>query len=278
MSLAVRVIAFLALAVLAGAAWMVLRLRPFEPGSAVGYNLGLAGGLMMLALLGYPVRKRVPVLRRLGSMKPWFQAHMVLGILGPVLVVFHTTFTVASVNAMVALACMVVVSSSGLIGRYAYRQIHHGLYGRKATVDEFEAHMRSSERGLAALVKSMPEAGAALAAFREEAYSREGGFAARGWRFLALPWRARRVARSLDRSIAELIAREGPSRGWDAATRRRRARRGGALVRAYLRAVRSAASFGVFERIFSLWHVMHIPLVWLMVLSASWHVLAVHMY
>ena len=38
------------------------------------------------------------------------------------------------------------------------------------------------------------------------------------------------------------------------------------------------AQFGAFERIFSLWHVMHIPLVYLLVLSAAYHVLAVHMY
>lgn len=42
--------------------------------------------------------------------------------------------------------------------------------------------------------------------------------------------------------------------------------------------MRAAASFSAYERIFSLWHVMHIPLVYLMVLSAAWHVLAVHMY
>lgn len=278
MTHAARAAFVLFLAALGAAAWAVVRLRPYDPGSAIGYNLGLAGGLMMLALLGYPLRKRARPLRRLGPMKPWFQAHMVLGILGPVLVLFHTGFSVASVNATVALACMVIVSSSGLVGRYAYRQIHHGLYGRKATLEELEAHMRGSERGLAALVRAMPEAGAALARFREEAFSRDGGLAARAWRFLSLPWRARRLAQALDRGIADFVAREGPSRGWDGATIRRRARRGGMLVRAYLRAVRAAASFSAYERIFSLWHVMHIPLVYLMVLSAAWHVLAVHMY
>ncbi|HQZ45060.1 MAG TPA: hypothetical protein PK042_03045 [Usitatibacteraceae bacterium] len=273
-----KAVLLFALAGIAAAAWVVAILKPYTPGSDFGYGLGLAGGLMMLMLLSYPLRKHVKVLRRLGTMKPWFQAHMVLGALGPVLVIFHTTFTVNSFNALVALLCMVIVASSGFIGRYAYRQIHHGLYGRKASVDEFEEHMRTSERGLASLVRAMPEAAAALARFREEAFSRGGGALERSWRFLMLRLRARGVAASLDREIAQLIRREGPARGWDGAAQAKRIRRGGALVRSYLRAVNAAAQFGVFERIFSLWHVMHIPLVYLLVLSAAYHVLAVHMY
>ncbi len=273
-----KTVLLFALAGIAAAAWVVAILKPYTPGSDLGYGLGLAGGLMMLALLTYPLRKHVKWLRGLGTMKPWFQAHMVLGVMGPVLVVFHTTFTVSSFNALVASLCMVIVASSGFIGRYAYRQIHHGLYGRKASVDEFEEHMRSSERGLASLVRAMPAAAAALTQFREEAFSRGGGTLERGWRFLTLRTRARRVAAKLDGEIAHLIGREGPSRGWDEATQARRIRRGGALIRSYLRAVNAAAQFGVFERIFSLWHVMHIPLVYLLVLSAAYHVLAVHMY
>lgn len=271
------VILFAVLA-LCAAAWGVSMLRPYAPGSDLGYAMGLAGGLMMLALLTYPLRKRARVLQRVGTMKPWFQAHMVLGVLGPVLVLFHTTFTVSSVNALVALACMVVVSSSGFVGRYAYRRIHHGLYGRKATVQEFEEHMRNSERGLAALVRAIPRAEDALAQHRAAASSREGGLAGRSWRFLTLGIRARRVACSLDREIADLVRSKGAEKGWDAATQARRIRRGGALVRSYLRAVNSAAQFGAFERIFSLWHVVHMPLVYLLVLSAAYHVLAVHMY
>ncbi len=43
-------------------------------------------------------------------------------------------------------------------------------------------------------------------------------------------------------------------------------------------AVQRVAQFGVFERLFSCWHVLHVPLVYMMVLSAIAHVVAVHMY
>ena len=90
--------------------------------------------------------------------------------------------------------------------------------------------------------------------------------------------RAERLARTLDGDIANFIYKIGPGQGWDAATQEKRIRRGGGLVRSYLRAVNSAAQFTTFERIFSLWHVMHIPLIYMLILSACYHVLAVHMY
>lgn len=264
---------------LCAAAWVVVMLKPYTPGSDLGYNLGLVGALMMLAiLLTYPLRKRLRSLQRLGTMKPFFQAHMVLGILGPVLVIFHTTFTISSVNAFVAFMCMVIVSSSGFIGRFAYRQIHHGLYGRKASVEEFEEHMRSSERGLAALVKAMPVVELALSEYRREAFSTDGGAFARAWRFATLRPRARRIARAVDVDVARFVHEVGPKMGWDERKQEQRVRRGGGLIRSYLRAIISAAQFGAFERIFSLWHLMHMPLVYLLVMSAAYHVLAVHMY
>ena len=50
------------------------------------------------------------------------------------------------------------------------------------------------------------------------------------------------------------------------------------LLRDYLGAASAAARFGAVERLFSLWHVAHLPLVVILVLTALFHVLAVHMY
>ena len=38
------------------------------------------------------------------------------------------------------------------------------------------------------------------------------------------------------------------------------------------------AQFSLYERLFALWHILHLPIFFLMVLSAIVHVLAVHMY
>src|SRR5512137_2504566 len=69
----------------------------YKPGERLfdlGYNLGLAGGLMMLVLLLYPLRKRVKFFENFGFLPSWFKWHMVLGILGPLTIVFHSTYHV----------------------------------------------------------------------------------------------------------------------------------------------------------------------------------------
>ena len=52
----------------------------------------------------------------------------------------------------------------------------------------------------------------------------------------------------------------------------------GALVANYLFEIERVSKFHTYERIFSLWHVLHIPLVYLLVATAIFHVIAVHMY
>ena len=110
-----------------------------SPQRGLGYALGIVGGSMMLLLLLYPLRKRVKWLGFMGRMTLWFRVHMVLGVLGPLLVLFHANFHTGATNSNVALACMLVVSGSGLFGRYFYAQIHNGLYGRRATLNELRA-------------------------------------------------------------------------------------------------------------------------------------------
>jgi hypothetical protein len=59
---------------------LIIRQPDYEPGSTVGYRLGLTGALMMLTLLIYPLRKHVPWLREFGRLSDWLQLHMILGI------------------------------------------------------------------------------------------------------------------------------------------------------------------------------------------------------
>ncbi|MDP2806326.1 MAG: hypothetical protein Q8O24_10335, partial [Gallionellaceae bacterium] len=63
----------------------------YTPGDKLfdfGFNLGLAGGLMMMTLLLYPARKRIKLFHGLGLLPTWFRWHMVLGILGPLTIIF----------------------------------------------------------------------------------------------------------------------------------------------------------------------------------------------
>ena len=110
----------------------------YKPGVGFGYYLGLVGGVMMLLMLLYPVRKHLQFARSWGPLRYWFMLHMIFGIGGPVLVLFHSTFHVRSLNAGVALYSMLLVVASGIIGRFIYKRIHHGLYGRKSNLEELQ--------------------------------------------------------------------------------------------------------------------------------------------
>src|ERR1017187_9299663 len=70
----------------------------YKPGDKIGYNIGLAGGLMMLTLMLYPLRKRVGFMKNWVVLPIWFKWHMVFGILGPALIMFHSTFYIGSTN------------------------------------------------------------------------------------------------------------------------------------------------------------------------------------
>ena len=88
-----------------------------DPHRWPGYLLGLTGSLMMLAVLGFSWRKRLAAGR--WSVGAWYNAHVLLGLFGAVLVVIHARFAWGSINSSFALAATVLVVGSGLIARYA---------------------------------------------------------------------------------------------------------------------------------------------------------------
>jgi hypothetical protein len=242
-------------------------LAAYTPGSDLGYALGVAGALMMLALFAYPLRKRLAVLQVLGPLRFWFGIHMAFGLLGPALILAHSRLQVGSLNAAVALGCMLLVAGSGVAGRFIYRQIHHGLYGRKATL----AELREALARHKSLVGVAPTVQARVDAFEARA-ARPGARA-----FMTLWLQERAAFRDCRRELRRTFRRQLAA-GADRGDVSRRYVETKALVAAQLRLTRGVAHFETYERLFSLWHVLHIPFVWMLVASAVIHVVAVHMY
>ena len=114
----------------------------WKAGGSIGHRLGVAGASMMVLMLLYSVRKRVGALRRLGPLSRWLDVHILLGILGPLLVVLHSSF---KVQGLVALSfwSMVVVASSGVLGRYLYLQIPRTRVGEERALVELEEEDRA---------------------------------------------------------------------------------------------------------------------------------------
>jgi hypothetical protein len=264
-----RFVPWLLFIILSAAIYLIARSGLYTSGDDVGYNLGLAGGLMMLALLGYPLRKRLGWLSSAGRVSKWFSLHMVLGVVGPTLILLHCTLQWRSTNAAIAFWCMVVVASSGFLGRYLYRHLHQGLYGRQLTLSEVrtEAATKLGKTKERLRIEGAEDVRTALEAFMRKSVVVES----QGWkRPLALASLGFSARRAQSRLVAD--ARD-PRAGQPYPSQE-------AIDHALdcIRAVQRSAQFLPYERLFSLWHVLHVPLVLLLVLSVIAHIVAVHMY
>jgi len=254
-------------------AWLHRRDNTMTPATGLGYWLGICGSVMMLVLLLYPMRKRFRGLDWLGKIGDVFRIHMVLGILGPLLVVLHTNFRLGAPNSNVALAAMLIVVASGIIGRFLYTRIHVGLYGRKADLKDLIGDAEAMKALLGHDPDAAPALQKALRRFEAESLAKAGVLDA--LRYGAATRRGRRELTAVLRPMLERQAaaqRLTPSVALE--------RQDAALLHLehYLSAVRKAAAFKVYERMFALWHVMHMPMFFLLMVAAVAHVLAVHWY
>jgi hypothetical protein len=152
----VVMLAYVVVMFLIYAGWQQRPEWPMTAESGAGYALGIIGGSLMLLLMLYPLSKHFRVLRKIGSTRFWFRIHMLFGVLGPLCVLFHSGFQLGSLNSNIALFCMLIVATSGLIGRYFYTRIHHGLYGRKASLQELQQHSRFIGDALAKKLEKTP--------------------------------------------------------------------------------------------------------------------------
>lgn len=260
------------------AAWAVRNGNYYEPGDDFGYYLGVVGGLLLLALLLYSLRKHIRFMHNWGATKNWFRLHMIMGIAGPTLILFHSTFRVGSVNAAVALSCMILVAGSGVVGRVIYRKIHHGLYGRSATLQEVQSNLGIIEGDVKSKFHFAPAIEQHLKQFEASALSEHNSALPRVWEFVAVGMRARWTYFVTSRELERIGRSHARTHGSDPDKLKIRIMAGKAALRKYLNAVIDVARFTAYERLFSLWHILHVPFVFMLVISGIVHVIAVHMY
>lgn len=267
-----RAILWLSAATLAWLAWTVAHGKYYTPRSGFGFYLGVVGTVMMVALLAYPLRKSMRWMHRWGAVKHWFRVHMILGVIGPILVVFHSTFQIRSPNAAVALGSMLVVVISGLVGRFVYTQIHDGLYGSRASLEKVQEEFSGRAGSVKVQLQVAPQVEAWLQKFERVAMRRDRSVLGGLWHFLSLGVMRQMLTHRCRRALRRLSA-ERTVPGISIQLREIEA-----SVSAYLRGVQRVAQFSSYERLFSLWHVLHVPLIYLLAASTIFHVIAVYMY
>jgi hypothetical protein len=237
---------------------------------------------MMLILLIYPLRKRFRRWAVIGSVKSWFRIHMILGLAGPVIIIFHSGFKLGSFNSSVAFFCMLTVALSGLVGRKLYAGIHHGLYGSKVRFEEFysgdklasmllrragvdrrqheDGELQGGERRQRSRRADTNDSSIAdeYEEIEEQLTNLHTGINRSLGFYRSMNSRISKLRRQIDRSDLNQKAKK--------------------LIYRRLKDLRSICSLGTREILFSYWHILHLPLFIMLILSGLVHVAAVHLY
>lgn len=110
--------------------------KVLKPNGLIGHGLGIIGSLLMLFGVGiYMLRKRVKAFYRLGVLKHWLELHIFMCTLGPILVLFHTSFKFGGIVST-SFWSMVAVVLSGVIGRFIYVQIPRTIQGEELSLNQ----------------------------------------------------------------------------------------------------------------------------------------------
>ena len=90
-----------------------------RPGGLLGHGYGIAGTILILTNLLYLLRRRL-ARWSLGSMSGWLNLHVFTGLVGTLLILFHSAFQFRTPIAVATGVSLGVVVLTGLLGRYLY--------------------------------------------------------------------------------------------------------------------------------------------------------------
>jgi hypothetical protein len=135
-------LAFLAMILITGVYGLVILFtREIPPaGELFGHGIGIVGFILMLMTETlYSLRKRSRTVRW-GKMSVWLQFHIFTGLVGPFMVLLHTSWKFNGIAGVTTLFTIIIVVS-GFIGRYIFTRIPR-------TMDGLEIEATLSQEGL----------------------------------------------------------------------------------------------------------------------------------
>ena len=78
--------------------------------------------------------------------------------------------------------------------------------------------------------------------------------------------------------VRQTISRNAELQGWSKAEKKERLRHARQHVNEFLYYATRASQLKFWEHMFSLWHILHVPLFFILLVSGVIHVVAVHLY
>jgi len=113
-----------------------------------GQGLGILGTILILfGVVLYITAKKYGYLERLIRLRYLLEFHIFLCTVGPIMILFHTTFKFGGIVS-IAFWSMVIVVLSGVVGRYIYNQIPRSISGKELSLVEIK---KQQEAGLSIL-------------------------------------------------------------------------------------------------------------------------------
>jgi hypothetical protein len=217
-------------------------------------------------------------MRGWGAIKYWFSIHMMLGILGPVLILFHCNFQLGSQNSNIALYSMLVVSLSGIIGRYLYGRIHFGLYGSEMTLQQLKQDKLIARYELSRLFEISPELYEKIKKYDDVVQKDSQGLVSSFFRICRMAIQTRNSFRVARRMLVKSCQHVAVEEGWNHSKVESIIDNGIIYLNAHYMTIRKLVGLAFFEKVFSFWHLLHVPLFYMLIFTATVHILAVHTY
>ena len=229
---------------------------------------GWLGSIVMLLSLLYIPRKRK--LFTWGKLHSWYNFHVATGMLGPILIFFHSYGKYNGLGGL-ALTCMWIVFFTGVIGYYIYRSLNQ----------EIEHKMRCREdvlRNLDAIEQKVAANSYAAATFKENLscgsltlpprdQSSNQTVQDQDHRGPLQLWREFRRARLEYQTLKEKIVSQKRFE-------QRTAKQKKQILSELLRLENDTRNYLLMKEIFSLWRICHIPISWFMWILVTLHISA----
>jgi len=224
-----------------------------------GHGIGILGFILMLMTETlYTLRKRSRS-ARWGRMSTWLNFHIFTGIVGPYMVLLHTSWKFNGLAGIVTLLTVIIVIS-GFIGRYIYTAVPRTADGVEVEASVLEQQIAATE----AEVRDWLGANPAAARQLESGLAATTGGASVSLAGMNRGWQQRQRWRRLKRSV-------------DTATRAQLDQLQGFFKRQEtLR--RQTASLAQARRLLAVWHTVHIPIGMALFTAAFIHVIAAIYY
>ena len=226
-----------------------------------GHSIGIIGFVMMLMTETlYTLRKRSRS-ARWGRMSSWLQFHIFTGLVGPYMVLLHTSWKFNGLAGMVMLLTVVIVAS-GFLGRYIYTAVPRTVDGIELQANDLDQQIRAVDGELQKWLVGQPNlyqtisknmATTAVSGGSRLVFGRafeEWNARLKWWRMSS---RMDKKARAQARQLNELLKRERNLR-------------------------RQLNSIAMTRRMLGLWHAIHIPVGMALFTAAFIHVVAAIYY